>query len=233
MGMSSISNGIGDVFNSASSSLSNPSIGMPYGPGYTDPNQQGLGQPQIGMPAGPGYMEPSSGGKGGMPSMPQQGPDPKFNFGGSPVPGMPGVEFGMGDFEARQFMPTGGLGQPSIGMPAGPGYMQPMPLPSPTVKAQPMPLPSPYPMQQMAPVPQSMQQIADQVGLRNNFVPSRLRQGSNIVTNAMLQKQQPLFDRARENVPVLGTPVTGRTATPMSSTKLQPRIANTGSLRRR
>ena len=268
----------------------NPSIGMPYGPGYTDPNQQqkGPGDVSIGMPAGPGYMQPSSGGKGGMPSTPTQGPEPTFNFspgfgmggieqsqfngynqgqytpnvfgntlpnpgtpefdrlfwgpagiagqpsidmpagpGGTPTPstmenpatgrpydirdfpGYPGSTPVAGGnladpmrqvFDNMMTQPGGNLGNPQIGMPAGPGYMQPTPLPTPKAVAQPTPLPSPKPapapinmqgrigmpagpgfmqpkpapvvkpVPKPAPVPQTMEQIRSQVGIRSNPV---------------------------------------------------------------
>lgn len=120
MGMSSTIANVGSVLNSGLSQIGNQqgpgdvSIGMPYGPGYTQPNQDGQptgpGNVSIGMPAGPGYMQPtlSSGGKAGaiMPTFPANEVEPLIGF-RSP-----------------------NLGQPQIGMPYGPGYQQPTPLPS-------------------------------------------------------------------------------------------------------
>ncbi len=116
MGMSSTISNIRSALNSGLTQQMDQqgpgdvSIGMPYGPGYTQPGQQGPGDltGQIGMPAGPGYMQPSTGGGKNMPAMmPDQGTQPMFNLPNPVTP--PG--------------PIDLTGQ--LGMPAGPGFMQP------------------------------------------------------------------------------------------------------------
>jgi hypothetical protein len=262
MGMSSYPTDSGSMLNSGLTQQGpgNPSIGMPYGPGYTDPNQpKGPGDISIGMPAGPGYMEPSSGGKGGMPQTQTPGFEPQFNF-GTPnqisqlVLPPPGINYGTPNQISQLVLPPPGInygtpgpgpGDIGIGMPAGPGYMQPPAYMQPKQAFN----PNPNPVSNMGagqmpaaqPIPQTTQQIADQVGLRTNFVPSRLRPTPNIITTAMQQQRLPQFDRARENVPVLGTRTGARpTPIPMSQSTRPPAapaprlaVAKTGSLRRR
>ena len=143
MGMSSTVANIGSVLNSgllqpgAQPGPGDVSIGLPYGPGYTQPNlygqPSGPGDVSIGMPAGPGYMQPSSGGGKNMPApMPIQGNQPMFN--------LPNPVQGPGDLTGQ------------IGMPAGPGFMQPTPLPTPKAGPQTTPLPSAKPLMNPQPV---------------------------------------------------------------------------------
>lgn len=179
MGMTSTVGNVGSLLNSGLTQAGNQpgpgdvSIGMPYGPGYTQPNLDGQptgpGNVSIGMPAGPGYMQPtlSSGGKAGsiMPSFPANEVEPLIGFRspGSQGPGNVGIGLPYGPgytqptplpsakpapslppmFPSNEVEPLLGFRSPgnqpvnmpgTIGMPAGPGYMQPVPTPLPSAK---------------------------------------------------------------------------------------------------
>jgi hypothetical protein len=149
----------------------------------TNPVLQGPGDltGQIGMPAGPGYMQPAP--------LPSAKPATPTN----PLP--PGTGYMPGLITKIPGMPTNPVLQGpgdltgQIGMPAGPGYMQPAPKVVATPQATPLnplgtiglpygpgytaPTMKPVLKSPAVPVPQTPQQIAQQVGIRANPVQPR------------------------------------------------------------